>query len=147
MSCGKNKTIIGTRMSTTCQQCGVSLVDGVGSRSVGPFPGNWALVRTRVGVIVWALSGYGEQSLPSQCISALYKLHTTHWHLSAGLREEDKGNLTTHAHTFTCLKANAPKGNNKNTQSNRNLIQHSPQGFYPQRNSIQRTKKSMQLCL
>lgn len=32
---------------------------------------------------------------PSRCISDLYKLHATLWHLSAGSREDDKGDLTT----------------------------------------------------
>lgn len=120
-------------MSTTCQQCGVSS----GSRSMGPFPGSLAPEWTRAGGYCL---GSTVNRASSQCISDLYKLHTTRWHLSAGLRGEDKGNLTTHARTFTCLKANAPKDDNKNTQSNRNLIRHSPQGFYPQRNSIQQTK-------
>ena len=146
MSCGKKQNYHWDEVvNNMSEMCAVSSVDGVVSRSMGPFPVSWALVRTGAG-------GYclGSERLRwidprSQCISDLYKLHTSHWHLSAGLRGEDKGNMTKHAHTLTCLKANAPKANDKNTESKRNRIQHSPQGFYPKETQSQEQNKPLQL--
>lgn len=135
------------RISTACHLRGISSEDGVGSRSMGPFPWSWSLVQAKARGLLFGL--WVATVNRSSSVSALVTCKSSTRPTSECQPEGRTTKTTwhhagTYAHTFTCLKANTPQDNNKITQYERALIKDSSQLFLflPQRNSLHRTKKS-----
>lgn len=140
-------TVVEMRISTACQLRGISSEDGVGSRSMGPFPWSWSLVQAKARGLLFGL--WVATVNRSSSVSALVTCKSSTRPTSECQPEGRTTKTTwhhagTYAHTFTCLKANTPQDNNKITQYERDLIKDSSQLFLflPQRNSLHRTKKS-----